>query len=442
MRISGLQLTNVRSYKSIELAFQPGMNLIAGINGCGKSTLLDSLAILLSHVMPKVSQSKARPFGFAKTDRRRIEGAKTDETAGSLTATIKFHAANKDWTFTIHDQDEDFQHKSDEWKRKQGIQTPDLVGLFPKLPIVERDLQLAQVQPVVAYYSVRRSIINLGSAKSSSVGGKQLAYSEALRGLELRLNEFVEWWRSRKVMEQEAGTEEAKIPRETLRQAIRAMLPGCSNIRYIKKGDEFRFLVTKDNIELDIQQLSDGERGIFCMALDLARRLSVANPKINNPLEEVPGIVLIDELDLHLHPKWQRQVVHDLTRTFPNIQFIATTHSPQILGEVEADRITLLQQGGPPLPVHQTFGMDSNWILKHIMGTESRNSDVDDKIEAIMKAIREAKLQTASKLVTALRAITGETPDIAAADAKIARAELLVGNTKKKKAAPKKRRGS
>jgi predicted ATP-binding protein involved in virulence len=166
----------------------------------------------------------------------------------------------------------------------------------------------------------------------------------------------------------------------------------------------------------------------------LATAFTERTPRV---LTESPGVILIDELDVHLHPKWQRTVVKNLTEAFPNVQFVATTHSPQVIGEVPADQIILLQKAGPPLHPAQAFGMDCNWILRHIMDSENRNPEVAAKLEEIFTAIREAKLTKASKLIAELRSLTGEMPDLAAAEAKIARAELLVNGSKKKKTAAK-----
>jgi predicted ATP-binding protein involved in virulence len=121
-------------------------------------------------------------------------------------------------------------------------------------------------------------------------------------------------------------------------------LPAYNNVRPDDE-DASRLLIDSDGSTLEVPQLSGGERGVLAMVLDLARRLSQANPVLGDPLREGEAVVLIDELDLHLHPSWQRQIVHKLTEVFPRCQFIATTHSPQIIGEVEHDRIQIIANG-------------------------------------------------------------------------------------------------
>ena len=109
-------------------------------------------------------------------------------------------------------------------------------------------------------------------------------------------------------------------------------LTDSSNIKI--KRNPLRMTILKDDTTLEIGQLSDGEKCTIALIGDLARRLALANPEKKNPLEG-SGIALIDEVELHMHPKWQRKIIPMLSETFPNIQFIITTHSPQVLGELD-----------------------------------------------------------------------------------------------------------
>lgn len=186
---------------------------------------------------------------------------------------------------------------------------------------------------------------------------------------------------------------------------------------------------------LDASQLSDGERGVLALVLDLTRRLAQLNLGLADPAANAAAVVLIDELELHLHPGWQRSIVDNLTQTFRNCQFIATTHSPQVIGEVQAGHVVLMHRHGSTEFPPQTFGMDSNWILRHIMEVDDRNPEVGAVIQAILDALRDGRTKAARAGVETLRKKTGETPDLAAAAAKIARAEALIGSSKRPAAA-------
>lgn len=182
---------------------------------------------------------------------------------------------------------------------------------------------------------------------------------------------------------------------------------------------------------LDVSQLSDGERSVLALVLDLTRRLAQANVGLPDPAANAAAIVLIDELELHLHPGWQRSIADHLTQTFPRCQFIATTHSPQAIGEARAGHVVLMHQNGPTEFPIQAFGMDSNWILRHVMEADDRNRSVSTAIGSILDALREGRTQVARARVEELRMKTGETPDLADALARIGRAEALMGTPKR-----------
>jgi predicted ATP-binding protein involved in virulence len=171
---------------------------------------------------------------------------------------------------------------------------------------------------------------------------------------------------------------------EALRDAARRFLPECEDLR-AEVDDQPRMLVEKQGRTLDVRQLSDGERSMLALVLDLARRLSQANPGLDDPVRDGAGVVLIDEIDLHLHPQWQRRVVGNLEETFPNCQFIATTHSPQVIGEVPHDKIRLIKDGNVYSP-SRSFGIDSSRVLEEVMDTKARNAGVEDKIGEITRA--------------------------------------------------------
>lgn len=158
---------------------------------------------------------------------------------------------------------------------------------------------------------------------------------------------------------------------------------------------------------MHVDQLSDGERGSLALVLDLTRRLAQANPNMPDPAKNAEAVVLIDELDLHLHPKWQRRIMDNLTATFPKCQFIATTHSPQIIGELEHDRILIIKDGQVYSPTH-SFGVDSSRVLEEIMDVRPRNKEVDALLEKLSSLIGDSKLDEARTSLAELAATVGE----------------------------------
>ena len=158
--------------------------------------------------------------------------------------------------------------------------------------------------------------------------------------------------------------------------------------------------------------------------LDIAKRITQANPLLVNPLSEGKGIILIDELDLHLHPKWQRTVVNNLIRTFPNCQFIATTHSPQIIPSLEPERIQLIFDDNVIIP-DRTLGMDSNWILKHLMDAEERPDDALKIIATVENIIDEIDFEKARNLIKEYKNAGFDFPEWSTFEARMSKLEIL-----------------
>jgi predicted ATP-binding protein involved in virulence len=175
-----------------------------------------------------------------------------------------------------------------------------------------------------------------------------------------------------------------------------------------------------DGRELQFSAMSDGQRALVGMVAEIARRATTLNWDYleERSLRETPGLVLIDELDLHLHPKWQRRVIGDLKRIFPNIQFFATTHSPQIIGEARPEEIVMLTPSGQKRPT-ASYGMNSDWVLECVMEAEGRDPEIAKRIKMLFEAIENSRFDEAQEMIAELRNIIGESPDIVAAESYI-----------------------
>jgi len=198
---------------------------------------------------------------------------------------------------------------------------------------------------------------------------------------------------------------------EALEQAVTRFLPGYSGLRATDEKVP-RLLIQRDGTEISVQQLSDGERGILALVLDLTRRLAQANPDLYDPAAESTGVVLIDEIDLHLHPRWQREIVSRLPEIFPCLQFIATTHSPQVIGEVPADRIQIMGQGPVFSPVH-SFGIDSSRVLAEIMDAPPRTARIQEQLADLSQRMATGDLDVARSIIDDLSLKLGyDDPDV------------------------------
>lgn len=427
MQVARLVLTQVRAFEQAEFTFQPGMNLIVGINGVGKSTALDAIRFMLAQVLPRFTAARAAALDFSEDD--------IAVGRDALTAELGFVAAGVEFSYLVHRPRE--RYVADEGRagevRDQAITQIERRELRPTERDIPARLKQAAEQPLAVYFSSHRSMTNMAAARgTASAGGQAAAFADALDTRRLRLRQFADWW-----LAQEALAREGKrLPGHhltVLQEALARFLDGCANLRAIRlpgRTPQATLLLDKAGMTLDVRQLSDGERSIVALVLDVARRLAQANPKLADPLRDGQGVVLIDELDLHLHPRWQRTIVGKLEETFPRCQFIATTHSPQIIGEVKPEGLILLEQRGDRVEVIQEglqgFGLDSGWILRHLMEADSRNPTVQAQIHRVEDALEEGDLALASEQLAMLRALLhGDDDEVVRLEASINTLEAL-----------------
>ena len=189
-----------------------------------------------------------------------------------------------------------------------------------------------------------------------------------------------------------------------LNEVVQSLLPGFSDLDFAG-ATPARIFVHKRHTKFEVRQLSDGERGLLALAFDLTRRLAIANPGLKNPVADGEAIVLLDEIELHLHPNWQRKVLERLLKTFKKCQFIATTHSPQVLGEAPPKSVWMLELEDGQITCWQPdrfFGMDSNRLLEELMGTDSLNAKVKEKLHEIGVMVDKDDFNKAEQAIHAL----------------------------------------
>ena len=212
---------------------------------------------------------------------------------------------------------------------------------------------------------------------------------------------------------------------ETVTNAIEQFLPEYNHLR-VKRVPRPHLLIDKKGKSFNLDQLSDGEKNLIVLVGDIARRLAIANPRKNKPLES-EGIILIDEIDLHLHPKWQRLVVPKLLEIFPNCQFFISTHSPQVISHVKPENVFLLGQGDDGLNyqrVDETYGMSLDRVVELVMDDESRPEQIRKDLDKLFELIERKSLDKAKDLVASLKKDMKTDPEIMRAEMLIRREEM------------------
>lgn len=408
MRVRRLQIEHFRGIRNLALDFPAsGPTVLFGKNGAGKTAILDALALGLQQVVGRVYRL-GPTHGIPEEDvsNRMPAGAEAsiqvDLQAGEELFSIE----------SLQDSGElsaDFQLELEIGRLAKwfGVKLTQHVGL-----------------PILAAYGVARASRQeaLPPVDDPALFKPQLAYVDALGDGTARFAPFLRWFLARENYENERFREDQRYvdPQlEAVRRAI-AKLTGFERPR-IRRSPSPRLVVTKDGEELVINQLSDGERNLLALAGDLARRLALANANSSDPLAG-SGIVLIDEIELHLHPAWQRCVLAKLGEAFPGCQFITASHSPQVMGEVHREGILLLLRSGDEVNVAHpqgAYGLDSNTILE-FMGASPRSLAVHSELAELFRLIDEGRLEEARALRRRIES------DIGPAEPELAKADTLL----------------
>jgi predicted ATP-binding protein involved in virulence len=195
----------------------------------------------------------------------------------------------------------------------------------------------------------------------------------------------------------------------------------------VKDGTVSSWLsIKKNGVLLHVSQLSDGEKRVLILLIDISRRLiNLAKiNKVTNYLEG-KGIVLIDEIEQHLHPKWQRTLLPTLSKLFPNLQFVVTTHSPQVLSYVP-NGCSFTLENGKVYP-QNSYGKNNEWILETIMDDINRPKEIQEQLNKYFDLIREGNFEDAAKLRQELENLIGaDEPEFLKADILIRRKQKNV----------------
>lgn len=413
MQIKRFTLVNFRGIEHMELDFE-GKKTVAlvGVNGVGKSSILDALAITLSNLTARIVNQASKSRAISKDD------IKTGAEYTRLKVVVGFQDEHDvDWAIALNRKSGKHpkERSSDLALVKETAASFEINALHYEL-IGDKPIQL----PLAVYYDVHRDVLDVPlRVRERLVNTIDEGYDDALGHGGADFKRFFIWFRNQEDLENEISRDLPGFRDHELSAVRRAIeiFTGFKDIR-VRRKPTLRMTVLKGNLEFNVLQLSDGEKCLLAMVGDLARRLTLLNREVPDPLEG-KGVVLIDELDLHLHPGWQRTVVAKLERTFPNCQFIITTHSPQILGELPAEAVMLLKEGKYIGHPERSLGLRSGEVIEELMGELAQNQNVSQQLRTIYRDLDDDNLESAQAKLAKLREQVGKIPDVLEAQASI-----------------------
>ena len=405
LHLKSLKLRNFKGIAELDLELDASLTLLAGVNGVGKTSVIQALVAAVTHTWWQIASKKYPFFRLPESVVRTGasgSGIVLEISLGELPPVVV-----------------GFSHRSG------GLQLDD-----PHLPRLSKELNELQASlPIVVYYEQNRvstSRTNPGIVSVSSATNR----SSSLNTTVSTPSEFKAWFFDKEADEGRETRERQDLEHEDPElKAIRnllSQLDGFSAVRSRKPPEsrERVLLLEKEGLEIVFDSLSGGEQAFFLLAADLARRLMIESP--NMPLAEAHGIVCIDEIELHLHPAWQRKILKSLMKTFPTCQFVVTTHSPQVIAGVEARHVRVLEPGKNGVrKVSQpeaSKGHDSNYVLRGILDTPERDDEVSQLIAAFDDYADDGNFVEAQRVLEDLsQAVEGQSSAVAIRQAKLNR---------------------
>lgn len=405
-----IEIENFRKFENFQVEFDPSFNLLIGDNGVGKSSILDALRISIGTFLVKLdiasnaslhSEDVRMSYSdFSQRAPRPVYHYPISIRSKCSVDDVEYYwerALQKSTGKTTWGSGNGVVALSDEWQRRLNAGDESLV------------------LPFFGYYGTNR----LWKPRNTPANDKLERFGR-LAGYDDCLGACIDYelmrrWFKQQLLIDFQGVHDANdyaLVKDAVARCVQH-LTGFSDVQvYYDAAYEDIALSYRDDesaIHRDsLHALSDGYREIITLVSDIAYRMAVLNPNLgDDALAKTPGVVLIDEIDLHLHPKWQSQIIGVLRSTFPAVQFITTTHAPVVIASIDGSHIRKMAADGAWESVDLTYGRDVSEILQRVMHAKDRPEDVLDLFQKAYGLIDQGKISKAKDVVAALEKMIG-----------------------------------
>lgn len=426
MKLKNVNITNYRCFKEAGIDFDDHVTLIVGKNGTGKTAILDAVAVSISTFLLGIDGGVSR--SILKEDAR----YEFYDLNGTVDPQHQFPVSIESKGDCCGKRDIKWSRSLNSANSKTTIKDASElteIARYVQNQIMTGDKTL--VLPLLSYYGTGRLYAQKKekrNIKSLTEFKRQVGYVDCMAAEsneKLMLNWFQKQTMKSLQNQQKTGVLETPLLLKIVEKAIcksYEKISGASNTSLIFDLDTHRLVLEFQSSNGSVQkfamdEMSDGYKNTLSMIGDIAYRMAVLNLNLGERvLEETPGIVLIDEVDLHLHPQWQQTILKDLQEVFPSIQFIVTSHAPAVINSVPREQIRVLDNGGIYMPATETYGRDANSILREVMKVSERPEEIKRKLDIFYACMDEKNYVKADEVLALIENLVGTTdPDIAAA---------------------------
>lgn len=412
MYLKKLKLHNFRCYEKLEIDFNRQLTVLVGKNGSGKTTVLEAIAIALGTWFVGFNIVNAKGIN-KRTDplRKAYQIGATDDVQTQFPVEIEA------WGKIEESKDQILHWKRELYTPTGTMTTKDAKEIVEYAAEYQKAISEGRTDiylPIVAYYGTgrlwdyhRQKRIDVFKVSSRTNG-----YIDCLDGT-ANVKLMMDWFQIMTINKYQRQEEnlESNPELDTVYLAMEKCLKNLSGysdvkIRYnmgTQELDVYYSEQDKQRMRIPLNQLSDGYKGMISLVADIAYRMATLNPQLGTEvLTKGDGVVLIDEVDLHLHPAWQQKVIDNLMDIFPKVQFIVSTHAPAIISSVKTDKLRILSDKEVCLTDNQVYGKDVNSVMKEIMGVNDRPDKIVELFEEFYRLLSEKKYDEAGTVLDKL----------------------------------------
>jgi predicted ATP-binding protein involved in virulence len=390
MRIDQIKISNFKNFEQLSVSFEKGVNLFVGVNGSGKTSLLEAINVALGGFFGEQEQKMQRMIELSEV--RIIMGNGSPVRAEKASIEAFSESFGGSWTRTFN-----------AITKNNDIKNVKLASSYGK-KVIEgfADTQSKQIAPLIAYYSTQRlfkDAYQSARQKFDPLAGRRNGYLQCLKDNAIK-GALVDWLGkavTNRATKQIKEIESVDQVLENVELVVKKTL--ASFLDHVEEDDikiyqeaSFGlelFIQIKDNQSLPINYYSDGFRNLIYLIIDLIWRASQLNPWLTlaEIAEKQVGCVTIDEIDLHLHPKWQSKAIGILQQFLPNVQFFITTLSPTVVGNFSNGALYIIDEDNVERYQDAYFGKAVDAVLANILGASARHVPTQQKIDNLLRLI-------------------------------------------------------